>query len=369
MSPKYCGSATLGYFPTSCLDLTLADTIAISGEALTPNYFVHHFVTLIMSLLNLRLGKWLRNPHRSAARGSSPSLLRAMYGDNFQDLSERRYVLVTDGGHVENLGLRDLLERRCRVIIVSDAGSDEGLRYADFSRVLRRCRLEQGIEFLELDGVRALQVHGRLPHRKRMQPDDPIASGRVEDLCDGPPPAERRHFFCGLIRYPGQRGRESEWGLLVYVKPCLTGDEDADVCNYAINHELFPHESTADQTFSDVQFEAYRVLGYHTGRELAPPGAGKPICVMRRRLISRPSSGDSRRRCPAATGSLACCCLRRRAANRLRPVKPGPRRAGRQPPQRHHRRPLRPRNDRATDDQAANEQADAENLRETCAAS
>jgi hypothetical protein len=275
MSPKYCGSATLGYFPTSCLDLTLADTIAISGAALTPNYFVHHFVTLIMALLNLRLGKWLRNPHRSASRDSSPSLLRAMYGDNFQDLSERRYVLVTDGGHVENLGLRDLLERRCRVIIVSDAGSDEGLGYADFSRVLRRCRQEQGIDFLELDGVRALQVHGRLPQRKRKQADDPTVWARVEDLCDGPPPAERRHFFCGLIRYPGQRAREYEWGLLVYVKPCLTGDEDADVCNYAINHEPFPHESTADQTFSDVQFEAYRVLGYHTGRELCAAWRGK----------------------------------------------------------------------------------------------
>jgi hypothetical protein len=275
MSPKYCGSATLGYFPTSCLDLTLADTIAISGAALTPHYFVHHFVTLIMSLLNLRLGKWLRNPHRSASRRSSPSLLRAMYGDNFQDLSERRYVLVTDGGHVENLGLRDLLERRCRVIIVSDAGSDEGLRYADFSRVLRRCRQEQGIEFLELDGVRTLHVHGRLPHRKRKQADDPTMCARIEDLCDGPAPAERRHFFCGLIRYPGRRVRESEWGLLVYVKPCLTGDEDADVCNYAINHEPFPHESTADQTFSDIQFEAYRVLGYHTGRELCAAWRGK----------------------------------------------------------------------------------------------
>ena len=61
----------------------------------------------------------------------------------------------------------------------------------------------------------------------------------------------------------------------MYVKPCLTGDEDADVCNYAINHEPFPHESTADQTFSDVQFEAYRVLGYHTGRELCAAWRGK----------------------------------------------------------------------------------------------
>ena len=268
MSPKFCGSATLGYFPTSCLDLTLADTVAISGAALTPNYFVHHFVTLIMALLNLRLGKWLRNPNRVPARGRSPSLLQAMYGDNFQVLSARRYVLVTDGGHVENLGLGDLLDRRCRLIIVSDAGSDEKMQYTDFCRVLRRYRREQGIEFLELDGDRALQTHGRLPCRKRKKADEPDDIGPPKELCREPSPPERRHFFCGRILYPQAAGHDPEWGLLVYIKPCLTGDEDADVCNYAFDHDAFPHESTADQTFSDIQFEAYRVLGYHTGQEL-----------------------------------------------------------------------------------------------------
>ena len=43
----------------------------------------------------------------------------------------------------------------------------------------------------------------------------------------------------------------------------MTGDEPADVKNYARKHSTFPHESTVDQWFSESQFESYRVLGYH----------------------------------------------------------------------------------------------------------
>jgi hypothetical protein len=35
------------------------------------------------------------------------------------------------------------------------------------------------------------------------------------------------------------------------------------VYSYARNHSQFPHESTADQWFSESQFESYRALGLH----------------------------------------------------------------------------------------------------------
>jgi hypothetical protein len=43
----------------------------------------------------------------------------------FGKLNEyRRSVYLTDGGHIENLGVYELLRRRCKVIIAVDAEAD-----------------------------------------------------------------------------------------------------------------------------------------------------------------------------------------------------------------------------------------------------
>jgi len=52
----------------------------------------------------------------------------------------------------------------------------------------------------------------------------------------------------------------------VYFKPTLHGRGlpiPADVYSYSRKHSQFPHESTADQWFSESQFESYRMLGLH----------------------------------------------------------------------------------------------------------
>jgi hypothetical protein len=73
-------------------------------------------------------------------------------------------------------------------------------------------------------------------------------------------------------------------GVLVYIKPALTGDEPADILNYAGEHRSFPHESTLNQFFTESQFESYRALGYHSvketlGRVVSELGGdGKPFC-------------------------------------------------------------------------------------------
>lgn len=48
----------------------------------------------------------------------------------------------------------------------------------------------------------------------------------------------------------------------------VTGDEDPFVHKYRADNPAFPHESTADQFFDEVQFEAYRSLGNHVGDEI-----------------------------------------------------------------------------------------------------
>ena len=50
------------------------------------------------------------------------------------------FINVTDGGHFENLGLYELVRRRCQVIIVSDASEDREStvppKYPDRSAIL-----------------------------------------------------------------------------------------------------------------------------------------------------------------------------------------------------------------------------------------
>ena len=41
------------------------------------------------------------------------------------------------------------------------------------------------------------------------------------------------------------------------------GDEPIDLKNYKKENPDFPHESTADQMYSETQFESYRSLGLH----------------------------------------------------------------------------------------------------------
>ena len=76
-------------------------------------------------------------------------------------------------------------------------------------------------------------------------------------------------FSIGRVRYgnvdlppKGMDARDID-GWLLYVKPLLGGLEPVDVHNYGRQRQPFPHESTADQFFSESQFESYRALGRH----------------------------------------------------------------------------------------------------------
>jgi hypothetical protein len=71
----------------------------------------------------------------------------------------------------------------------------------------------------------------------------------------------RQHYAVGRILHSTVDGPDAPDGHLLYVKASLTGREPVDVTNYAASHPAFPHESTADQMFTEAQFESYRMLG------------------------------------------------------------------------------------------------------------
>jgi hypothetical protein len=66
------------------------------------------------------------------------------------------------------------------------------------------------------------------------------------------------------IEYPG----EVDPSYLIYLKPTLTGDEEADLQAYAAQNRDFPHHPTPDQLYDEDRFESYRQLGEHIGDRL-----------------------------------------------------------------------------------------------------
>ena len=93
----------------------------------------------------------------------------------------------------------------------------------------------------------------------------------------------RAHYVMGTIRYPesdpeGDADSDFGTGLLLYLKASLTGDEPEDVREYRARFSAFPHQSTADQFFTESQFESYRVLGLHIARSaMKDVDAGQPL--------------------------------------------------------------------------------------------
>jgi hypothetical protein len=197
-------------------------------------------VTFLLAFFNVRLGWWLGNPgaagrntfSRSYPRISVRPLLAETFG--LTDAANP-YVYLSDGGHFENLGLYEMVLRRCHYIVVSDGSCDSDRSFTDLGNAIRKVRIDLGID-IEIE-TEMLEIEA--PNRM-----------------------SRAHFALGLIRYdrvdPGAPA-----GLLIYLKPSLTGNEPADVTEYASDHDEFPHEPTSDQFFDESQFESYRALGFH----------------------------------------------------------------------------------------------------------
>jgi hypothetical protein len=77
------------------------------------------------------------------------------------------------------------------------------------------------------------------------------------------------------VTYPKTGDEEEAKGQLIYLKPFIPTYVPADVLAYWAPHPSFPHETTADQFFTESQFESYRHLGeFIAGRSIT---AGKAL--------------------------------------------------------------------------------------------
>ena len=155
-----------------------------------------------------------------------------------------------------------MVRRRCRIVLVSDAGYDPDFKFEDLGNAVRKIEIDFGIP-IRLDKLEALR--GR--SQKSLK-----ASSTKDGLAA---PSEVRHVI-GTIDYKAV-DPNCENGTLIYIKPCYYGIEGAAIRSYAMAHLDFPHQSTANQWFTESQFEAYRSLGFETmDRILA--GASSKAC-------------------------------------------------------------------------------------------
>lgn len=248
LTPLYCGAdrPLVGYAPTQgkvgtagfAEGVRLGQAVAVSGAAASPNmgYNASPLVAFLLTMFNVRLGWWYPNPGRDKWNKGRISyslyyLMRELGGE----ANERsKYLNISDGGHFENLGIYELVRRGCKIIIAGDAEADESMDFGGLANAIRLCATDFGA-FIEMD----------------------VASIRRQP--DGNSPM---HATTGTIKYSN-----GSIGRLIYLKASITGDEDVSVEQYRSCHPSFPHQTTADQFFTEDQFESYRRLGQHVVRQ------------------------------------------------------------------------------------------------------
>jgi hypothetical protein len=275
-SPLCCGAWRIGYGPTEIYGgsrgLTLATAVAISGAAFNPNMGYHSspLVTLLMTLFNVRLGWWLPNPrcaetrkilsggsdlsskgekflHKNGPTFALEPLLREALG-----LTNDQYewIELTDGAHFENLALYEMVLRRCHRIIVVDVGADPQCQFEDLGNALRKIEIDLGI---------------------------PIHFQANMHMEAGSKPQNR---YCAAARIDYRAvDASADWmapdGELIYIKAGLQGSEPPDIRQYAATHPTFPHQTTADQFFTEDQFESYRNLGSYVIEQIVENGLSR----------------------------------------------------------------------------------------------
>jgi len=233
--------------------ITLGTAMAISGAAANPNmgYHTSPSVTFLMTIFNVRLGWWLGNPGPEGAatfrhEGPATAIVPLVHETFGLTTDTRSYIHVSDGGHFENLGLYEMVRRRCRFIVICDAGRDPDYAFEDLGNAVRKISIDLGVP---------IRFH-KLEALKR-RPQD---GSDIVEHCD--------YHAVADIDYQEADGNGVENGLILYVKAGYHGTESAGVRSYAMANRDFPHQSTANQWFSESQFESYRSLGFEIMEDL-----------------------------------------------------------------------------------------------------
>lgn len=275
-SKHWTGAPALRYVRTSNWlangkPVDLATAMAVSGAAFSAHMGLGSMPALraLLALLNVRLGFWIKRPDSLRVPGAQPKFLKTvrllerklpatLFTPGFLCLlkeitgigmtEKTDWLNLSDGGHIENLAIYELLRRRCKFILCVDGEADPTFAFQGLMTLVRHAQIDFGI---------------------KIEP-------KLDDLR---PDSETRHSKCHFhlcrIHYPKPDGAPPSdpppLGLLLYLKLSVTGNESELIRRYRANNPDFPHQTTLDQFFDQEQFEAYRQLGVHVAETLFLP--------------------------------------------------------------------------------------------------
>jgi hypothetical protein len=264
VSPLHSGSYRLGYRDSKVYGgfggISLATAAAVSAAGVSPgpgSAMTSPIMRFIMIFLNVRLGFWLGNPGIAGGSGFSrfkrPTFNRDSPAQSVQPIfaealgltnARSPYVYLSDGGHFENLGLYEMVLRRCQFIVISDASTDPGYRYQSLGQAIRQIRVDLGVP-IEMEEM----TFGKDLNAEAARENKYCAIGRIR--------------YSAMDNSTGTNPDANYDGALIYIKPSLNGSEPRDVVNYHNENSAFPQDSIAKKEFGDEQFESYRMLGSH----------------------------------------------------------------------------------------------------------
>ena len=314
LSPFFCGSKLTNYVSTKQTRdydrMTLPAAVTISAAAVNPGMgmYSNRLLGLLTTLFNARLGFWTLNPLRKTSSRLVwwPIYFLRELSLNFG--TSNKMLNISDGGHIENLGVYELLRRKCRLIIAIDAGADPEFQFMDLENLTIRARNELGLDLHFREGqipeetMRPKPSHGYSERRfsvadiRQTWEEQMISYGsnkQVEVLINyganpkvNKPrikiketgqvsllPEEKKEVLRKVNRIIQQKiAIDCKVGTFVYVKSSVTapagkpaiadkGSLEYGTYKYKIYHPAFPHEPTSDQFFDPTQWESYYQLG------------------------------------------------------------------------------------------------------------
>lgn len=242
--------------------VSIMASVAISGAAVSPLMGRYGRRTtpyrLLLALFNVRVGTWVSNPmhtpvtpdavlpHQMPERRArwsdllwltrKPGLAQVAMEAVGNSSADRRWVYLSDGGHLDNTGLVEAVrfcveEQVGGRILVLDASNDVPGSWSAVGDAISVVRADLGID------LRRVELADSPPWMRVFQGSGlevvVVKAVRVE----APDPAA---------------ATGTDWTQLL----------PPDVVSFQLTNKDFPRSSTGRQKFGDLEFEAYRSFGY-----------------------------------------------------------------------------------------------------------